>query len=96
MAKRLGVASLVALALVLGVGAALGFGVTPLPGAERLPAVATLAPQSPDLMATGRRTPVSGKRITVVRVEMFALLRPAQGPVSVLGLSDSPVTVTAA
>ena len=44
MAKRLGVASLVALALVLGVGAALGFGVTPLPGAERLPAVATLAP----------------------------------------------------
>jgi len=44
VAKRLGVASLVALALVLGVGAALGFGVTPLPGAERLPAVATLAP----------------------------------------------------
>ena len=30
--------------LVLGAGAALGFGVTPQPGAERLPAVATVAP----------------------------------------------------
>jgi len=67
--------------------------IAPKPGG---PAVATLGPQSPDLMATGRRTPVSGKRITVVRVEVFALLQPAQGPASVLGLSDSPVTVTAA
>jgi S1-C subfamily serine protease len=44
VAKRLGIASLVALALVLGAGAALGSGVTSPPRAQRLPPVATVAP----------------------------------------------------
>jgi S1-C subfamily serine protease len=51
VARRLGIASLVALVLVLGAGAALGFGVTPNPGAQRLPEVATVAPAARSTLA---------------------------------------------
>src|SRR4051794_25005274 len=55
MARRPAIASLVALVLVLGAGAALGFGVTPNPTAERLPEVATLAPVARSTLARAPR-----------------------------------------
>ncbi|WFE40205.1 hypothetical protein [Micromonospora sp. WMMD998] len=61
------------------------------------PATVTMVPQSPDLIATGHRAPVSGKSIRVTRVETFLLLVPAQVTgASVLGLNDTALTVTAA
>ncbi|WBB76707.1 hypothetical protein O7602_14715 [Micromonospora sp. WMMD1128] len=61
------------------------------------PATVKMVPQSPDLIATGHRAPVSGKSIRVARVETFLLLVPAQATgTSVLGLNDTALTVTAA
>ncbi|MEV0004747.1 hypothetical protein AB0H28_21045 [Micromonospora sp. NPDC050980] len=60
------------------------------------PADVRMVPQSPDLIATGHRTAVSGKSIRVTRVETFLLLVPAQtAGTSVLGLNDTALTVTA-
>lgn len=60
------------------------------------PATVALVPQSPDLIATGHRTTVSGKSIQVTRVQTFLLLVPAQTTgTSVLGLNDTALTVTA-
>ncbi|WP_140158138.1 hypothetical protein [Micromonospora sp. NBS 11-29] len=60
------------------------------------PGTVQMVPQSPDLIATGHRAPVSGKSIRVSRVETFLLLVPAQTVnTSVLGLNDTALTVTA-
>ncbi|MET8042241.1 hypothetical protein ABZU25_15445 [Micromonospora sp. NPDC005215] len=65
----------------------------PAPGG---PATVQMAPQSPDLIATGHRTAASGKSVRVTRVETFVLLVPAQAAgTSVLGLNDTALTVTA-
>ena len=65
----------------------------PAPGG---PATVQMVPQSPDLIATGQRTAVSGTSIRVTRVETFVLLVPAQAAgTSVLGLNDTALTVTA-
>ncbi|MFG1917458.1 hypothetical protein [Micromonospora sp. NPDC048898] len=65
----------------------------PAPGG---PATVQMVPQSPDLIATGHRTPVRGKSVRVTRVETFVLLVPAQtNGTTVLGLNDSALTVTA-
>ncbi|MEV4764605.1 hypothetical protein AB0J89_18475 [Micromonospora chokoriensis] len=65
----------------------------PAPGG---PATVQMVPQSPDLIATGHRTAISGKSIRVTRVETFLLLVPAQATgTSVLGLNDTALTVTA-
>ncbi|MBC8988587.1 hypothetical protein H9X95_00220 [Micromonospora chalcea] len=65
----------------------------PAPGG---PATVRMVPQSPDLIATGHRTAVSGKSIRVNRVETFLLLVPEQtAGTSVLGLNDTALTVTA-
>lgn len=66
--------------------------VAPKPGG---PKTALLPPQSPDLMATGHHQPVSGKKVTVNRVEVFALCVPQSGPAVILGLSDAATAVTA-
>ncbi|WP_406070604.1 hypothetical protein [Micromonospora sp. NBC_01638] len=64
----------------------------PAPGG---PATVQMVPQSPDLIATGHRTAISGKSIRVTRVETFLLLVPAQtAGTSVLGLNDTALTVT--
>ncbi|TNH29649.1 hypothetical protein FHG89_11620 [Micromonospora orduensis] len=65
----------------------------PAPGG---PTTVRMVPQSPDLIATGHRTAVSGKSIRVTRVETFLLLVPTQiTGTSVLGLNDTALTVTA-
>jgi S1-C subfamily serine protease len=52
VARRLGLAALLALALVAGASAVLGVGITPSPGAARLPAVATVAPAARGTLAS--------------------------------------------
>jgi hypothetical protein len=65
---------------------------SPTPGG---PATVTMVPQSPDMISTGKRAPVTSKRIRVTRVETFLLLVPAQATgTSVLGLNDTALTVT--
>ncbi|MDG4809408.1 hypothetical protein O7634_21895 [Micromonospora sp. WMMD1120] len=64
----------------------------PAPGG---PATVRMVPQSPDLIATGHRTAISGTSIRVTRVETFLLLVPAQGTgATVLGLNDTALSVT--
>ncbi|WP_328346910.1 hypothetical protein [Micromonospora sp. NBC_00421] len=66
---------------------------SPAPGG---PATVRMMPQSPDMISTGKRAPIAGKRIRVTRVETFLLVVPAQTTgTSVLGLNDTALTVTA-
>lgn len=60
------------------------------------PGTVRMVPQSPDLIATGQHTALSGKTIRVTRVETFLLLVPAQTTgTSVLGLNDTALTAAA-
>ncbi|SCG66009.1 hypothetical protein GA0074704_4162 [Micromonospora siamensis] len=66
---------------------------SPAPGG---PATVSMTPQSPDLIATGQRTALSGKAIRVTRVQTFLLLVPTQtAGTTVLGLNDAALTATA-
>lgn len=53
----------------------------------------TLPPNSPDVMSSGRRGPVSGSAVKVSRLEVFLLLVPASGAAGVLGLVDAATAV---
>jgi hypothetical protein len=66
--------------------------VSPAPGG---PATVTLPVTSPDVQAAGGREPVTGRSVTVSRVEVFLLLVPDNGGATVLGLTDAPTAVRA-
>jgi hypothetical protein len=60
------------------------------------PATVSLPAQSPDMISTGNREPVSGASVSVARVETFLLLVPAGATgAQVLGLNDAAISVTA-
>lgn len=56
----------------------------------------TLPKDSPDLVSTGTAGALTGARITVSRVETFLLLVPDNAAATVLGVTDTAISATAA